>query len=261
MTKEVAMKIKAGDRVDFVYEGVRLNGYVYEIHRCADGDTYFNIKCNDMEFNTIPYYSVLPANHPEEKFFFDTDLNIIRRSEPQPYPGSIMKDAINKNCTYINYDYIKNDKSAVKDILNSYYGGYRYMEKQHRSIKAYQTEIKSGERKGLYTTVIFRYLEPIVVKKDADAANDTLIAIAYAYAKHKLGSNSHFKKRIDEDTVKIGKDYVVNLWSDFFVPGEILKRKRWDIYTYVAVQDLFKRFSTKDIIDAVNNVTYTVKEK
>lgn len=128
-------------------------------------------------------------------------------------------------------------------------------------MKVYQTEIKNGDRKSIYTTVIFGLSKPIVVKKDANAANDILIAIAYAHAKCLSGSNTHFKKRVDKNTIKIGKDYVVNLWGDFFVPGEILKRKRWDIYTYVAVQDLFRCLSTRDIIDAIDNVIYTVKEK
>lgn len=235
MTKEVALKIKAGDNVDFVYEGVRMYGYVTCINCMSDGGLYFDIKCNDMEFSRVPYYSVLPANHPEEKYFFGAD----------------MKDVLN---SYYN------DPKNIKGILNSYYGGYGYGNKK-QSIKVYQTEIKTGDRKGLYTTVIFRYFEPIVVKKDSDAANDILIAIAYANAKRVMGSNSHFKKRADKNTVKIGKDYVVSVLSTVFVPGEILKRKRWDIYTYVAVQELFKKFSTKDIIDAIDNVTYTVKEK
>lgn len=251
MTKEAALKIKAGDRVDFVYEGVRLNGYVSCIQHMSDGGLYFDIKCNDMEFSRIPYYGVLPANHPEEKFFFDTDM--AAKFNTKLYDGSHMKEIINKY-----YGYLENDRKAVKDAFHSYYGGYV---NKKQSIKAYQTEIESGDRKGVYTTVIFRYFEPVVVKKDSDAANDILIAIAYAYAKHKVGSNSHFKKRVDKNTVKIGKDYVVNLWGDLFVPGEILKRKRWDIYTYVAVQDLFRCLSTKDIIDAIDNVTYTVKEK
>ena len=239
MIKEVAMKMKAGDNVDFVYsnDGVRMTGYVTCINCMSDGNIYFNIRCNDMEFCNIPFYNVIPANHPEEKYFFGAD----------------MKDVLN---SYYN------DPKNVKGILNSYYGinGYGYGNKK-QSIKVYQTEIKTGDRKGLYTTVIFRYHEPIVVKKDSDAANDILIAIAYANAKRVMGSNSRFKKRADKNTVKIGKDYVVSVLSTVFVPGEILKRKRWDIYTYVAVQELFKRFSTKDIIDAINNVTYTVKEK
>lgn len=257
MTKEVALKIKAGDNVDFVYEGVRMYGYVTCINCMSDGGLYFDIKCNDMEFSRIPYYSVLPANHPEEAYFFlDTDTAL--KWWEKPYYGSAMKDVLNKY-----YDYMKKDVlNRKKDILNNYYGinCYGYGNKK-QSIKVYQTEIKTGDRKGLYTTVIFRYYEPIVVKKDSDAANDTLIAIAYANAKRVMGSNSRFKKRVDKNTVKIGKDYVVSVLSTVFVPGEILKRKRWDIYTYVAVQELFKRFSTKDIIDAINNVTYTVKEK
>ena len=239
MTKEIAMKIKPGDSVDFVYEGVRMDGYVTCIQHFSDCSLYFDIKCDGgMEFNRIPCYSVLPANHPEEKFFFDTDM--AAKFKTGPYDGS-----------------------AMKDVLNSYYGFYKkFEEERHRWIKVYQTEITGGERRGLYTTVIFRYCDPIVVKKDTDAANDILIAIAYAYAKHKSGSNSQFKKRVDKNTAMIGKDYVVSLgYRDFFVPGEILKRKRWDIYTYVAVQDLFRCFSTIDIIDAINNVTYTVKEK
>ena len=256
MTKEVAMRIKAGENVDFVYEGIRMTGYVTCINCMSDGGLYFDIKCNDMEFSRIPYYSVLPFNHPEEAhFFLDTDM--AQKWWEKPYDGSAMKDVLNKY-----YDYMKNDESTVKSVLNSYYGinGYGYGNKK-QSIKVYQTEIESGDRKGLYTTVIFRYHEPIVVKKDSDAANDILIAIAYANAKRIMGSNSHFKKRADKNTVKIGKDYVVSVLSDVFVPGEVLKRKRWDIYTYVAVQELFKRFSTKDIIDAIENVTYTVKEK
>lgn len=248
MTKEIALKIKAGDNVDFVYEGVRMNGYVSRIQHFSDGGLYFDIKCDGgMEFSRIPYYSVLPANHPEEKYFFDTDMAV--KFETKPYDGSAMKDILNS--------YYNNPKK-VKDVPNSYYGGYGNMK---QSIKVYQTEITGGERRGVYTTIIFRYFEPIVVKKDADAANDILIAIAYANAKRIMGSNSRFKKKADKNTVKVGKDYVVKVLSDVFVPGEILKRKRWDIYTYVAVQELFRRFSTKDIIDAIENVTYTVKEK
>ena len=237
MTKEIAMRMRAGDNVDFVYEGVRMYGYVTCINCMSDGRLYFDIKCNDMELRNIPYYNVIPSNHSKEKYFFGAD----------------MKDVLN---SYYN------DPINVKGILNSYYGinGYGYKNKK-QSIKVYQTEIKTGDRKGLYTTVTFRYHEPIVVKKDSDASNDILIAIAYANAKRIMGSNSHFKKRADKNTVKIGKDYVVSVLSTVFVPGEILKRKRWDIYTYVAVQELFKRFSTKDIIDAIENVTYTVKEK
>lgn len=255
MTKEVALKIKAGDNVDFVYGGVRMHGYVTCINCMSDGGLYFDIKCNDMEFSRVPYYSVLPANHPEEKFFFDTDIGA--KFNTKLYDGSHMKDIINKY-----YDYMKNDEITVKKALNSYYGisGYGFGNKK-QSIKVYQTEIKTGDRKGVYTTVIFCYHEPIVVKKDSDAADDILIAIAYANAKRVMGSNSHFKKRVDKNTIKVGKDYVVNALSTVFVPGEILKRKRWDIYTYVAVQELFKRYSTKDIMDALDNVTYTVKEK
>lgn len=257
MTKEVAMTIKTGDRVDFIYEGMRMNGYVSCIQHMSDGSLFFDIKSDGgMEFCRIPYYSVLPSNHPEEAhFFFDTDM--AAKFNTKPYDGSHMKDILNKY-----YDYIKNDEATVRNALNSYYGinAYGYGNKK-QSIKVYQTEIKSGDRKGLYTTVIFRYYEPIVVKKDTEAANDTLIAIAYANAKRVMGSNSSFKKRVDKNTVKIGKDYVVSVLSTVFVPGEILKRKRWDIYTYVAVQELFRRFSTKDIMDAIGNVTYTVKEK
>lgn len=239
MEANAAMKIKPGDSVDFVYEGVRMNGYVSCIQHFSDGSLYFDIKCDGgMEFNRIPCYRVLPANHPEEKFFFDTDM--AAKFNTKLYDGSHMKDILNK--------------------YYGYYGGYRDEEKHRKSIKVYKTEITGGERRGLYTTVIFSHGKPVVVKKDADAANDILIAIAYANAK-RIGSNSHFKKRVDKNTVKIGKDYVVNLWSGFFVPGEILKRKRWDIYTFVAVQELFREFSTKDIIDAIDNVTYTVKEK
>ena len=254
MTKEIAMRIKAGENVDFVYEGIRMCGYVTCINAMSDGGLYFDIKCNDMEFSRIPYYSVLPANHPEEKYFF-LDTDTAQKWWEKPYDGSAMKNILNKY-----YDYMRKDVlNRKKDILNNYYGINGYGNKK-QSIKVYQTEIKTGDRKGLYTTVIFRYHEPIVVKKDAEAANDTLIAMAYAYMKS-YGTNSHFKKMVDKNTVKIGKDYVVNLWHDFFVPGEILKRKRWDIYTYVAVQELFKRFSAKDIMDAIGNVTYTVKEK
>lgn len=251
MEANTAMKIKAGENVDFVYEGVRMTGYVTCINCMSDGGLYFDIKSDGgMEFCRIPYYSVLPANHPEEAhFFFDTDIDIIHRTDRRTYDGSAMKKILN---SYYN------SPKKVKDVLNSYYGEYG---NKKQSIKVYQTEIKTGDRKGLYTTVIFRYFEPIVVKKDSDAANDSLIAIAYANAKRMMGSNSHFKKRADKNTVKIGKDYVVSVLSTVFVPGEILKRKRWDIYTYVAVQELFKRFSTKDIIDAIENVTYTVKEK
>lgn len=252
MEVNTAMKIKPGDRVDFVYDGVRMDGYVTRIQHFSDGGLYFDIKCDGgMEFNRIPYYGVL--SHPEEKFFFDTDINIIHQTETKPYDGSHIKDILNKY-----YGYLENDRKAVKDAFHSYYGGYV---NKKQSIKVYQTEIESGDRKGIYTTVIFSYGKPVVVKKDADAANDILIAIAYAYAKHKSDSNSQFKKRVDKNTVKIGKDYVVSLRNDFFVPGEILKRKRWDIYTYVAVQDLFRCFSIKDIIDAIDNVTYIVKEK
>lgn len=233
MTKEIVMRMRAGDNVDFVYEGVRMHGYVTCIKCMSAGNIYFNIRCNDMEFCNIPFYNVIPSNHPEEKYFFGAD----------------MKDVLN---SYYN------DPKNVKDIFNLYYGEYR---NKKQSIKVYQTEIKTGDRKGLYTTVLFRYHEPIVVKKDSDAANDTLIAIAYANAKRVMGSNSRFKKRADKNTIKIGKDYVVSVLSTVFVPGEVLKRKKWDIYTYVAVQELFKRFPTKDIIDAINNVTYTVKEK
>lgn len=244
MTKEVALKIKPRDSVEFMYGGVRWHGYVTCINCVSDGGIFFDIKCDGgMEFYKIPHYNVILSNHPEEKYFFDTDIDIIHRTETN------MKDVLNS--------YYNNPKN-VKDVLNSYYGEYG---NKKQSIKVYQTEIKTGDRKGLYTTVIFRYHEPIVVKKDSDAANDTLIAIAYANAKRIMGSNSRFKKRADKNTVKIGKDYVVKVFSDVFVPGEILKRKRWDVYTYVAVQELFKRFSTKDIIDAIENVTYTVKEK
>lgn len=255
MSKAIMLEIKPGDRVDFVYEGVRMDGYVTCINHLSDGSVFYDVKCNGgMEFNRLTERNIVRVPAWDKYFFGGMDTDTASKFKTVPYDVTAMKDILNK-C----YGYLENDCKAVKEAFNNmFYGGY--MDKK-RSIKVYQTEIKSGERKGLYTTVIFRYLEPIVVKKDADAANDTLIAIAYAHAKHKSGSNSQFKKRIDEDTVKIGKDYVVNLWSDFFVPGEILKRKRWDIYTYVAVQDLFKRFSTKDIIDAINNVTYTVKEK
>lgn len=256
MTKEVAMKIKPGDDVDFIYEGVRMKGYVTCINSMSDGGLYFDIKCNDMEFSRIPYYSVLPSNHPEEAyFFFDTDM--AQKFAAKAYDRSAMKDILNNY-----YRYIKNDEATVKGVLNSYYGinGYGYGNKK-QSIKVYQTKIEYGDRKGLYTTVIFRYHEPIVVKKDSDAADDILIAIAYANAKRVMGSNSRFKKRVDKNTVKIGKDYVISVLSTVFVPGEVLKRKRWDIYTYVAVQELFKRYSTKDIIDAIDNITYMVKEK
>lgn len=240
MTKEVALKIKVGENVDFIYEGIRMCGYVTCINCMSDGGLYFDIKSDGgLEVNGIPYYGVLPANHPEEKFFFDTDLNITHRSEPQRY-----------------------DRSAIKDFLNSYYGYYKKIEEEfNKSIKVYQTEIKSGDRKGIYTTVIFGLSKPIVVKKDANAANDILIAIAYAHAKCLSGSNNRFKNSVNRNTAKFGKDYIVNLWDTFFVPGEILKRKKWDIYNYIAVQDLFRNFSTIDVIDAVNNVTYTVKEK
>lgn len=251
MTKEVALKIKPSDNVEFMYGRVRWHGHVTCINCVSDGGIFFDIKCDGgTVFSRVPYYSVLPANNTEgARFFFGTDIDIIHRTETKPYDGSAMKDILN---SYYN------SPKNVKDVLNSFYGEYG---NKKQSIKVYQTEIKTGDRKGLYTTVLFRYHEPIVVKKDSDSANDTLIAIAYANAKRMMGSNSHFKKRADKNTVKIGKDYVVSVLSTVFVPGEILKRKRWDVYTYVAVQELFKRFSTKDIIDAIENVTYTVKEK
>lgn len=60
----------------------------------------------------------------------------------------------------------------------------------------------------------------------------------------------------------MGNDYAIQLdWCNIFIPGEILKRKRWDIYTYVAVQLLFSTFSIKNIQEAIENCTYVKKEK
>lgn len=227
--------IKAGDKVEFIYDGARMKGYVSCINHLSDGNVYLDIKCDGgIELCRIPFNSVQRIEL-EEIVYFSTDM---------------ASNYINKNRC----------KADMKDILNSYYG-YGHREEYHKSIKAYQTEIKSGDRKGLYTTVIFGPGKPIIVKKSADEANDILIAIAYAYMKSVCRTNSHYKTLVDKSTDKIGNDYIVNLWSGFFVPGEILKRKRWNIYTYVAVQELFRKFSTRGIIDALDNVTYTVKEK
>lgn len=131
------------------------------------------------------------------------------------------------------------------------------------NIKINQTEITGGDRKGLYSTVFFRYYkDPTTVKKSENANNDILLAIAYAYVINRYGTNSKFKKLVDNEIVKMGNDYVIHFGSsDFFIPGEILKRKRWDTYTYVAVQLLFKAYSIRDIQDAIENCTYVKKEK
>ena len=228
--------IKAGDKVEFIYEGTRMNGCVSCINHLGDGSIYLDIKCDGgIELDRIPFNSIQKITS-EEIVYFGTDM--------------ILKNKTNQ---------------VLKGVLNSYYGincyGYGNKKNYHKSIKAYQTEIESGDRKGLYTTVIFGPGKSIVVKKSADEADDILIAIAYAYMKIICSTNSHYKAMVDKNTVKIGKDYVIDLWTDFFVPGEILKRKRWDIYAYVAVQELFRKFLTSDIIDAIDNITYTVKEK
>ena len=131
-------------------------------------------------------------------------------------------------------------------------------------IKISQTEITGGDRKGLYSTVFFNFVntDPVTIKKSEDANNNFLLVIAYAYAIYCYDTNSKFKKRIDKGIIKMGTDYAIKLGLiNIFIPGEILKRKRWDIYNYVAVQLLFRNFSIKDIQEAIENYTYTKKEK
>lgn len=150
----------------------------------------------------------------------------------------------------------------AKNMLNSFYGVKEEKEVYTPSIKINQTEITGGDRKGLYSTVFFYDSDPVTIKKSEDADNDILLAIAYANAIDIYDSNSQFKKVIDKETVKMGNDYAVQYdWRTAFVPGEILKRKRWDIYTYVAVQLLFRSFIIKDIQEAIENCTYVKKEK
>ena len=167
--------------------------------------------------------------------------------------------------THYPADNITSNSSAEKRRegkikLNSLYGAKVYTPK----IKISQTEITGGDRKGLYSTVFFNFVntDPVTIKKSEDANNNFLLVIAYAYAIYCYGTNSNFKKRIDKGIIKMGTDYAIQLdWRKVFIPGEILKRKRWDIYNYVAVQLLFRDFSIKDIQEAIENYTYTKKEK
>ena len=160
------------------------------------------------------------------------------------------------------------NKELLKRMVNDYhYGlnpGLKEEKEVHKpNIKISQTEITGGDRKGLYSTVFFNYTDPVTIKKSEDTNNDILLAIAYANAlRFYYTTNSKLKKMVDKGTIKIGNDYAIGLdWRNIFIPNEILKRKRWDIYTYVAVQLLFRDFSIKDIQEAIENCTYTKKEK
>lgn len=230
LKEEKETGIRIGDVVSFRYVGEFLEGYVTAIRFVAGESIYVDIDCGGGSIITC---------YPVDNIINNLSAN--RRSA---------KAAINEAFGYYLPAVCKCDKEE-KEVYTP-------------NIKINQTEITGGDRKGLYSTVFFNYAntDPVTIKKSEDANNDILLAIAYANALRYCDTNSKFKKRIDKETIKIGNDYAIQLdWRNIFIPNEILKRKRWDIYTYVAVQLLFRTFSIKDIQEAIENCTYTKKEK
>ena len=222
LKEEKEMGIRIGDVVSFRYCGEFFEGYVTKIRFVTGGPIYVDIDCGGGSIITGYPVDKISNNMSAERRFYGANEKL-------------------------NYLPDKEEKEVHTP-----------------NIKISQTEITGGDRKGIYSTVFFNddNTDPVTIKKSEDTSNDILLAIAYAWALRNYDTNSKFKKRVDKGTIKIGNDYVVKLgWRNFFIPGEILKRKRWDIYTYVAVQLLFRIFGIKVIQEAIENCTYTKKEK
>lgn len=150
------------------------------------------------------------------------------------FDGGVFKCSKNYGSSYNRY----------KNILNSYYGAYVstdtealrqfYIRMSDKSFKMYSgIERATGKFK---TTVVWGdgHKETVTATKQIKGYTPVMI-FAYALAKKKFRTNSHFKKYVDNHTEDFGEFYI--FYDDATYRQATVKKsdKKYDIYDMAAL--------------------------